>query len=222
MSDPKQFFTVIYNDGLWRMESDESRSGEGSTLQAAGPIIREIPELLRLLSIKSMLDIPCGDFKWMQLVDRGQTHYLGADIVEPLIEDNNKAFGRDGVKFQVLDLVAGPLPKVDLILCRDCFIHLTIPMVMSALDSIVKSESTYLLTSHYPWRAYSNNDEVDDLIIGGRRINLEVAPFGFPPPLHSIPEGEKLPIAADKSLCLWKIEDLKEPLRSSQARYRKG
>ncbi len=218
MSDPKQFFTVIYNDGLWRKENEDSRSGEGSTLQAAGPIIREIPALLRLMSIKSMLDIPCGDFTWMQHVNLGQTRYLGADIVEPLIADNNKAFGRDGVKFQVLDLVAGPLPKVDLILCRDCFIHLTIPMIVSAIDSIVKSESVYLLTSHYPWRAYSNNDEVDDLFIGGRRINLQVAPFEFPPPLYSIPEGEKLPIAADKSLCLWKIESLREPLRRAQAR----
>ena len=219
MSDPKQFFTVIYNEGLWHDEGRESRSGAGSTVEAAAPITREIPELLKLLSVRSMLDIPCGDFTWMRNVELGQTDYLGADIVEHLVEINNREFGRPGRRFQVLDLITDDLPKVELVLCRDCFIHLTIPMILASINNMVKSGSTYLLTSNYPWRAYPSNDEIDDLLFGGRRINLEIAPFEFPPPLHSIPEAEKQAIAADKSLCLWKLDTLREPLRLAQMRY---
>jgi hypothetical protein len=219
VSEHKDFFTVIYNEGLWH---DESRSGAGSTVEAAAPIIREIPELLRRYNVKSMLDIPCGDFTWMKEVALGDTVYVGADIVEPLIEENNIKYGRDGRRFRILDLLAETLPKFDLILCRDCFIHLTIPMIFSAMRNILASKSAYVLVSHYPWRAYSNNDDIEDLLIGGRRINLEASPFHFPPPLYSIPEGEKLAIAADKSLCLWDINALEEPLRLAEERYRVG
>jgi hypothetical protein len=216
MPDHREIFTSVYTDNLW---AAESRSGEGSTVEAATAIVREIPYLFQRINVRTMLDIPCGDLHWMQHLDLGATDYTGADIVESLIENNNYKFGHPGRRFQVMDLISGPLPKVDLILSRDCLIHLTVPMIFSCLNSIVQSGSEYLLTSHYPWRGYLNNEEVDGIILGGRRINLEADPFNFPPPLYSIPEAEKLTIAADKSLCLWRIETLAEPLRLAKARY---
>src|SRR5271156_3121323 len=162
MPDPKAIFTTVYTDNVW---ASESRSGEGSSVEAAAAIVREIPHLLKLINVRSMLDIPCGDLLWMQHLDIGDTEYTGADIVESLIEHNRDKFSSRGRRFEVMDLINGPLPKVDLILSRDCFIHLTIPMIFSCLNNIIESGSEYLLTSHYPWRAYASNDEVDDIIL---------------------------------------------------------
>jgi hypothetical protein len=39
-----------------------------------------------------LLDIPCGDFNWMKLLNLG-VDYIGADIVGELIAENRRRFG---------------------------------------------------------------------------------------------------------------------------------
>jgi hypothetical protein len=41
--------------------------------------------LLRQFEIHSLLDLPCGDFNWMQHVDLQGIKYTGGDIVEALV-----------------------------------------------------------------------------------------------------------------------------------------
>ena len=43
-----------------------------------------------------MLDIPCGDWEWMRLVERemGSVRYYGADIAPDLIECLKSQYGR--------------------------------------------------------------------------------------------------------------------------------
>jgi hypothetical protein len=207
-------FTAFYEQNLWE---GQTRSGEGSTTEAAANIIREVPLLLGDLGVKSMLDIPCGDFNWMSQIDLGAVDYTGADIVVALVALNQARFGQSGRRFVNLDILAGPLPCVDLILCRDLFLHLPIPMIFSALETIVASGSRWLLTSHYSWRGIQINYDIAEIFVGGRRVNLEEAPFHFPPPLKTIVEGEKLEICADKSLCLWRIDDIRAVLERRAA-----
>jgi hypothetical protein len=209
MSDVGDLFTEVYKQNAW---VSESRSGQGSSVEAAVNIIREIPLLLRSIKASSILDIPCGDFMWMKEVDLSGVDYSGADIVAPLIEVNRANFARAGRRFIPLDLMRDPLPKVDLILCRDCFIHLPLSMIFAALRNIAASEASWLLTSSYLWRGLPSNDDVPDILIGGRRINLEIEPFYFCPPRRTIPENEVMDFCADKSLCLWRIEDVRAAL----------
>ena len=60
-----------------------------------------------------MLDIPCGDFYWMNRVDRGDVNYLGADIVRDLIRENKRKYEKNGLRFQTLNLITDRLPTVD-------------------------------------------------------------------------------------------------------------
>jgi hypothetical protein len=203
MSVVQDIFTDIYEQNRW---DSESRSGAGSTSAAAENIAREIPVLLRSIGASSMLDIPCGDLMWMKDVDLDGVDYIGADIVEALIESNRVRFAAKNRCFMTLNLLEDRLPKVDVVLTRDCFIHLTLPMIVAALDNIVASGSGWLLASHYPWRGHASNNVIESVSPGGRRVNLEIAPFNFPPPYRSIPEGEPFAYGADKSLCLWPIE----------------
>jgi hypothetical protein len=63
----EQVFTNIYDTRAWH--SKESISGNGSELIQTEQIINELPVLLKKYNITSMLDIPCGDFNWMQHVN---------------------------------------------------------------------------------------------------------------------------------------------------------
>lgn len=199
-------FTDIYRKNVWG--DKESVSGAGSNLAQTEIIRTELAKLIKKLAITTILDIPCGDFYWMRLVDLNGIKYIGADIVKPLIQDNNVKYGKEMIEFRNLDLLKDPLPKADLILCRDCLVHLSFADIFIALKNICQSGSTYLLTTTFTER--QNNDD----IITGRyhNLNLTITPFNFPAPILVIneqcTEREGDEEFTDKSLALWKIADI--------------
>ena len=94
----KEIFTEIYKTNHWR--SLESISGSGSESTQATELIQNLEELLKDLKIKTLLDIPCGDLNWMKKVNLSNIDYVGADIVEELIESNINQFkDKSNLKF---------------------------------------------------------------------------------------------------------------------------
>ena len=191
-------FTDIYHENFWA--DPESVSGRGSTLARTEVIRQELPNVLESVGAKSLLDAPCGDFNWMRYVDLGEIEYLGADVVPELITRNRQRFERDGRSFLVLDVTSDPLPEVDVILCRDCLMHLSSKHVHAAIANFKRSNSRYLLaTSH---AGVSENREIRS---GDRRsVNLQLPPFNFPPPIELITEDAEL----GKQLGLWSLATL--------------
>ena len=97
----QEIFTTIYNDNHWK--SSESVSGGGSELEQTNSVIKEINIILKSYSIKSILDLPCGDFNWMRFVDLAETKYIGADIVDKLILNNSNLYGiNNQIDFNVI------------------------------------------------------------------------------------------------------------------------
>lgn len=208
--DMKSFFSLVYEKNAWG--SPESRSGAGSTLASTEHIRRELPDLFRRFNISSMLDIPCGDFNWMShLMDRS-VKYIGADIVEEIVSENIKNHPK--IDFRVLDVVTADLPRVDLILCRDCFIHFPLSLIRTALKNIRRSDSKFFLTTNYLWRSSANSD----IPLGKfTRVNLQMPPFGLPQPREIIPEGNSewdpfIGKQYDRTLSLWAVRDIPEYL----------
>ncbi|MFO7445840.1 MAG: hypothetical protein R6W90_05705 [Ignavibacteriaceae bacterium] len=197
-------FEKIYKTNSWM--DDESRSGSGSNLENTLNIRRELPLLVKGLNIKSLVDIPCGDFYWMQKVNTDVNSYTGADIVPELINNNQKLYGNEKRKFILLDLTEDNLPAADLILCRDCLPHLSFKNIFSAIDRIKKSGSGYLLTSTYINRELNRDIETGLF----RPLNLQLPPFNFPEPLKLIEDKciDKRKTLEDKMLGLWQIKDL--------------
>lgn len=173
MNELKEVFTRIYEQNLWT--SEESKSGLGSELKSTEVIREEIPEVLKKFKIKSFLDIPCGDFNWMNKVDFGDVEYIGADIVESMIESNIKKY--EGKNFKVLDITKDELPKVDLIFVRDILGHFNYENIEKAINNMIKSGSKYLLTTSFTKWTYNTNIENG----GWRPINLMIPPFNFKP-----------------------------------------
>jgi hypothetical protein len=199
-------FARIYRAGGWR-GPQPTASGSGSDLDQTARVRAALPGLVADLNVTTLVDAPCGDFYWMQECDLAVDMYIGIDIVPELVETNSLRYGRPGRGFQVCDLVNGAIPHSDLILCRDCFVHLTSDEVRAAVRNFQRSASTYLLTTTFC--DLQVNDDLDQPG-GWRPLNLEVAPFNFPPPLRLINEGcsEFDGRYPDKSLGLWRLADL--------------
>jgi hypothetical protein len=200
---PADVFTAIYRRNGFN--GDESVSGPGSSLKGARVIAERLPGLLREFNVRTLLDIPCGDFNWMRRVPLGDVRYTGADIVEELVK-RNKEFESENVRFVRLDLLADPLPQSDLVLVRDCLIHLSYRDTLKALENVRRSKSRYLLTTTYPEHAFNH-----DIATGGcRAVNLALPPFGLPVPLLLIHEeySEGGGPVSDKSLGLWEVSGM--------------
>lgn len=201
-------FGEIYRRNRWG--GRESASGTGSDLQQTAVIVAELPRLFERYAIASMLDIPCGDFHWMQRVDLGRVEYMGADIVPELVAADIAAYRRPGVAFSTLNLANDPLPRADLVFCRDCLVHLSFEDVYAALRNICASDARFLLTTTFP--AHPRNRQIRTG--QWRPLNLQAAPFLLPPPIELIDErctegdGEH----RDKSMGLWTIEQLREAI----------
>jgi hypothetical protein len=201
--DLKGRFDYIFETNLWG--DDHSRSGVGSTLPETETLRREIPALLQDLGARSLLDIPCGDFGWLSLTELG-VDYTGADIVEALVARNTARYGSANRRFVRLDLTADPLPASDVVLCRDCLVHLSYSNIQRALANGKRSGAKYFLTTSFP--EVTGNGDIEDG--DWRPLNFQLAPFGLPAPARTIVENciEAGGAYRDKSLCLWPAVEL--------------
>lgn len=193
----KDTFERIFKTNEWK--GDESVSGQGSDLYQTDRVRRELPKLLNRLGVETMLDIPCGDFYWMNYIPLPDG-YVGADIVPELIEQNQERY--PGVVFELMDITESKLPEVDLILCRDLLGHFSNADVKHALQNLRASRSLWLLATTFPDHEYEGDIETGHW----RPINL-ASYFGLPDPILLINEGctEGGGKFADKSLGLWRL-----------------
>ena len=197
-------FAPFYTENRWG--DSESASGPGSSLESTAKLRSELPILLEKIGARTLLDAPCGDFNWMKATRLNLDQYIGADVVPELIARNQSLYGNDRTRFVFLDLTRDELPRVDVILCRDCFIHFSDRHVMAAIKNFKRSRSTYLLTNTYPDWSRNENIRTGDF----RDLNLLLPPFNFPPPLTQIEEKfpEERAEFYGKTLALWKLADL--------------
>jgi hypothetical protein len=199
LSTLQAIFTNIYETNGFG--GDESKSGGGSSLAATKVLRGLLPGLFMSRGIISILDAPCGDMNWMKTVDLTGIRYIGADIVEEIITRNRDQH-RDK-EFELLNLISDPLPKVDLIICRDCLVHLPTVDAMSALDNFKNSGSKYLLATTFPL----HNENPDVFTGAWRPLNLATHPFDLGEPIEVLNEGytDDYGLFVDKSMGMWRL-----------------
>ena len=181
----KEVFSEIFRRRVW--QHAESVSGTGSDADATRVIKDEIINLVNELDIKSFFDCACGDFNWMRdVVPRlDNVEYVATDIVPELVKQNQLKYPK--VEFWVTDITRDSLPKMDLMMCRDCLVHLSFANTVRFIKNFVASGSTYLLTTSFT-RDSENVDIPEEHLIGWRPLNLQLRPFNFPAPLRTIVE----------------------------------
>lgn len=195
-------FVKIYEQN--EFQGTESRSGGGSTLYQTRVIRQRLPTLFRELGINRVLDVPCGDWNWMKYVDLDGVQYTGGDVVDAIIQRNVLKYETENVHFECLNIITGPLPKADLIMCRDCLVHLSFSEGLAALQKFRESGATWLLSTTFVDR--QNNEDLYEGQIW-RPLNLELAPYCLPKAQALINEGctEGEGQFGDKCLALWRL-----------------
>lgn len=195
-------FAKKTTDNTWAGKN--SLSGHGSDFVSTENLRQILPSLIQELNVKSLLDAPCGDFYWMNLTDLQIDNYIGVDIVPELVEQNQLKYSSKNRQFINLDIILDELPNVDLILCRDCLVHLSFNQIKESIQNFKKSGSTYLLTTTYP----DLLDKNKNIVTGDwRPLDLEKPPFNFPKPIKLVNENCTTDLK-EKSLGLWKISDI--------------
>jgi hypothetical protein len=177
----KATFTYYYATNHWA--DPESRSGPGSRKDSGSVqhALAALSDITRRFAIRSVADIPCGDFNWIHayLEAHPEVDYTGFDVVAALVERNRRAF--PGRKFARFDIVERVPPATDLIFCKDLFNHLTSGEIVRAIANMRASGSTYLLASNN--FAYPNTELIRGPRHSSRHVDLTAAPFHYPPPL---------------------------------------
>lgn len=209
-ADIKSTFTRYALDNHWG--NNESLSGAGSTLEATANLRAALPGLLTNLGVRTMLDAPCGDFHWFRHVafPPGVT-YIGADVVDQLVEQNRRLYGNDVYRFRSLDITGEPLPEADLWHCRDVLFHFADRDVFRALQRFAESNIEYLLTTYFPEVKQNQDIATGDF----RPLNLLLEPFNFPQPEFSIEDWcPGLPV---RRMGLWRRVTIQQVLARAQS-----
>lgn len=201
---PREVFGEIYRRNIWGYK--ETASGGGSTLHNTQKVRENLPGLVAELGIDTLLDLPCGDLYWLSKIEFPVSRYIGGDIVPQLIERTRERYGRPDRTFVQIDICSDPLPYADMLLCRDCFIHLSEDMIFRAINNILRSEIKYLLTTTFPGgrnRSISTGDFFT--------IDLRAEPYNFPAPVRMLEDW--VPPFDRRYLALWEVETLRKVLQ---------
>ena len=191
-------FREIYMKNGW--DGVQSISGPGSSMDATANIRAALPGLLDELGVKSILDVPCGDVFWIASCLPPELAYIGGDIVAEIIAENKRKRPHVG-DFLVMNLVDDVLPRADMILVRDCFIHLPNRVVLDALANIRRSKIDWLLATTFP-----NQPSNMDIETGGfRPVNLNEAPFNLGEPQRLLFDEDGVH-RNGKHLGLWRLK----------------
>ena len=200
----REVFSQIYLHNLWG--DPESVSGPGSSIGRASAFRDELSTLLSRIEARSLVDAACGDFNWMKETVLDLEHYIGVDVVPQIVAENEQSYGNSRRVFLELDIASDVVPRVDLILCRDCLVHFSFEDASHTIRNFKRSGSTYLLTTTFIRFPANLDIRTGDW----RQLNLEIAPFNFPEPIALIDEKctHTGGIYTDKHLALWRLDDI--------------
>ena len=214
LTDNMRAFMSVYEVGVWG-----SGSGVGSSLPFAARTICVLSQnLLTLLNVTLLIDLPCGDQQWAPTL-RALTpglKYIGIDAMPGLVQYNRERFGHGGPgepEFWLADMAVegGPfefirkrskLWKSDdrvAVLTRHVLEHNTVETTSRYLNQLKSSGALYLIGTTALANIVPVN-EVERLTAGGYvRLNMHAPPFNFP---HGILEWFETAQLSDGTTCM--------------------
>lgn len=162
-------FALAYKTGRWH-----HGSGSGSSPANTAGYRAFLAAFLRANSIRSVLDIGCGDWQFSRLIDWAGITYTGVDVVPAVIGCNWARYARPQVRFEHGDVLNGyQLPAADLVLCKDLLQHW--PDAAVAELGVRLAGRRALLTSDL-----ANGSHEDTGPGGYRPLDLAAPPFSWP------------------------------------------
>ena len=98
--DEEKKFNFIYKNKYWQNIDNGSLSGAGSNIDdSTHNLSIELPNFINKHQVKSLLDMPCGDWAWMSKLNLTNIKYTGCDIVEDMVKANNEKYNNAKTSF---------------------------------------------------------------------------------------------------------------------------
>lgn len=139
-----KIFNNIYKYNLWGFGS-----GTGSLKCNNKEYIDFMNEFLKKhTDITKIVDLGCGDWQLHEHIHLENKEYLGIDIVEKVININNKKYGSKNVSFKCIDFLDNELPVADLYIIKDVLQHLSDENIHKFLGKIKKAKYKYVLITN--------------------------------------------------------------------------
>lgn len=189
--DRRAVFSGIYSESVW---GSRVKSGPGSDPKSARPYIRIVERLLDdpKLSIRSIVDLGCGDWSMSSVIRWGNRIYTGIDVVPSVIDRIKSMYSADNITFRCADFLTDDLPAADIVLVKDVLQHLSNESVQRFI-AVVAPKYPYALATndsrrvvlslrHRP-RIRRGTGVVNGDIADGqsRPLRLRLPPFGVKP-----------------------------------------
>jgi SAM-dependent methyltransferase len=181
---PEQVFSRIYRNGLWGKSDGEFCSGSGSSEAHAIEYVKALARYVEQHSVRSVVDLGCGDFVVGRKIAALGVDYTGVDVVPELIRHNTERYGSPRVRFAHLDIIDDELPGGDLCLIRQVLQHLSNDQIAKAMRQLARYEHV-IVTEHFPGpgaQVVPNKDKPhghDTRIEDDSAVFLDRAPFNF-------------------------------------------
>jgi len=169
----KTEFTNIYNTNKWI-----KGSGSGSYIENTKEYNKYIINFIRSNSVKSVLDLGCGDWQSSYLIYENLPNidYTGIDCVESVIENNKIKYPT--YKFLCFDFVnqLEVIKNSDLIILKDVLQHLELEDIYKLLDYIVtKISYKFIIITNYSKQ--SKDDLKLEKLMCGRGLHSNYLPL---------------------------------------------
>jgi len=162
-------FLKIYDKNEWGYGS-----GVGSLPLNNIDYIKFLGMFIERNNIASVVDVGCGDWQFSRFVNWGKASYTGFDIVEGVVEQNQRLFGCETVSFRAMTADT-ELPGADLFLCKDVFQHLPSALILRYLQAF-RSKARFMLITNDDWPSEDlTNTDINEG--GWRPIRLDREPF---------------------------------------------
>lgn len=167
-------FEKIYKDKVWY-----KGSGSGSLPENTIKYRDFLQQYIKQNKITSILDLGCGDWQFMHLMDLSGIQYTGVEVVSWLVEENQKKWGAPNIRFVFGDAATIKLPDADLVILKDVLQHWSNNVIIEFFKKLRKYNHVLVNNTH---EGYDLNARLNRDIENGqaRPLDLSQAPFYYP------------------------------------------
>ena len=170
----KQVFTNIYKKNLWN-----GGSGPGSKVENAKPFLDYLQDFINTQEISTIVDIGCGDWELMKTIHiPDRIKYLGLDIVDHIIAENQKKYAKNNIKFTAInDVTDLSSYKGDLLIIKDVLQHWEKDKIIYAMNNIIPNFKYAIIVNCIKLSELYCNKSLNARVGDTRIIDLQKEPF---------------------------------------------
>lgn len=162
-------FEKVYATNEWG-----NGSGEGSARKHTRGYVEFLQKFLRDHQIRSVVDMGCGDWQFSQFIDWTGIHYRGFDLVQSVVQTNQRRFAKPGVEFHRYAGDFTELPDADLLIAKDVLQHLSHDNILRFLPTLERFSQSLITNCVNPHGPTVNKDIEDGEF---RYLDLRLPPY---------------------------------------------